>query len=485
MSKNSKEFIPRLTFAALRGGSGKTIASLGVARALARRGQKITVFKKGPDYIDAAWLSQAAGTPCYNLDAFLMSRQTLTGSFYHRAACSDLAVIEGNRGLFDGVDIKGAFSTAQLAGMLGSRIILVVDCTKVTRTAAAMIKGCMDFEPDVSIAGIILNRVAGRRHESILRGAIEEYAGIPVLGKIPRLKQDPLPMRHLGLTPAFEYRGSEKALDMLADIAEDNIQLHRLKEIAAPLADCNQQVKDDTTSREIPAPMGSVKIGVIRDAAFQFYYPENLEALEKRGAELLFLNAVSDSQVPDMHGLYIGGGFPETQAQHLEANMELKHGLRKLIESGLPVYAECGGLMYLGRNLLWKDKKYQMLGVLEWDFVLKRRPVGHGYSVLSFSDNSPFFKKGDVIKGHEFHYSLPVPTGGSDNARFCCQVQRGHGFDGRVDGISYRNIFGTYTHIHALGNGKWGENMIKACMKYKKDRGTRPADHSELPMSGL
>ncbi len=467
MNENRHQAVPRLTFAALRGGSGKTIASLGVIRALARRGRKIAVFKKGPDYIDAAWLSQAAGNACYNLDAFLMSRDAITGSFLERTTGCDLAVIEGNRGLFDGVDIKGAFSTCQLARMIGSPVILVVDCTKVTRTAAAMIRGCIDFERDLTIAGVILNKVAGKRHEGILKGAIEEYTGLPVLGSIPRLKEDPLPMRHLGVTPAFEYTGPDEALDLLAGIAEENIQLERLEELASRFISSKRPSLAQTTEDKDPFLAEPVKIGVIRDASFQFYYPENLEALEKQGAELIFLNALTDSGIPGIHGLYIGGGFPETQAEGLASNIAFKEELRALIESGLPVYAECGGLMYLGRNLLWKDRSFSMLGVLDWDFVLKRRPVGHGYSILSFHRDSPFFRKDDEIRGHEFHYSLPVPAASQGGASFCCRVKRGHGFDGKVDGICYRNVFGTYTHIHALGNSQWGQNMARAALEYK------------------
>ncbi len=468
MKKNRQKFIPRITFAALRGGSGKTIAALGVTRALTHAGKKIAVFKKGPDYIDAAWLSMASGHPCFNLDAFLMSRDAITRSFARRSASSELAIIEGNRGLFDGVDVKGAFSTSQLAVILGSPVILVMDCTKVTRTAAAMVRGCINFEEGVNIIGVILNRVAGRRHENILKGCIEEYAGVPVLGIIPRMKHDPLPMRHLGVTPAFEYDAPDKALDQLARITRDNIDLDRIMELAstavvAPEASFPKDIPEDSAI----AGSAGVKIGVIRDASFQFYYPENLEALEKAGAKLIFLNALSDASVPDIHCLYIGGGFPETHAEQLSSNRSFKVRLKARIESGLPVYAECGGLMYLGRKLLWDDKNFEMLGILEWDFVLKKRPVGHGYSVLSFFRDSPFFKRGDVIQGHEFHYSQPVATGTSTTS-FSCRVERGHGFDGQFDGLCSGNVFGTYTHIHSLGNSRWGKQMVNAALAYKK-----------------
>lgn len=480
MNTNSKNFTPRITVAALRGGSGKTITSLGLARALAEQGHKIATFKKGPDYIDAAWLGMAAGRACRNLDPFLMTQQTIIRSFLQGSAGSNLAIIEGNRGLFDGVNLQGGFSTAELAKTLGSPVLLVVDCQKVTRTMAAMICGCRDFDPGTRILGVILNRVAGSRHETMLRQSIEEYAQIPVLGKIPRMKKDPLPMRHLGLTPADEYAGPEKALDLLAAIIRENLDINRLLKLARESATTVKLKEHQAECSEKSRFRSPVRIGVIRDAAFQFYYPENLEALEREGAELVFLNAISDRDVPDIDALYIGGGFPETQAEQLSANREFMEPLRNMIENGLPVYAECGGLMYLGRNLLWKDRSYPMLGVLDWDFVLKKRPVGHGYSILDFVRESPFFPAGDVLRGHEFHYSLPVRAG-NENGYFCCRVQRGHGFDGRADGFCYKNVFGTYTHIHGLGNEQWAARMAAAALKYKRRR-LSACNDTDFPM---
>ena len=470
MKNNPHQFISRITFAALRGGSGKTIASLGITRALSNRGKTIAVFKKGPDYIDAAWLARAAGRQCCNLDPYLMSREAIIRSFLRRSAASDLAVIEGNRGLFDGVDLKGGFSTAQLARIIGSPVVLVVDCTKVTRTMAAMVCGCRDFDQGVNIIGVILNRVAGGRHEKMLKDSIEMYARLPVLGVIPRMKKDPLPMRHLGLTPADEYEGPDAALDLLADIAEKNVDLERLLRLASRTGNSFPPVSENCPEPDETRPDRKITIGIVRDASFQFYYPENIEALQQQGARVVFLNAVSDTDVPDIHALYIGGGFPETQAQQLSENLPFKKKLRRLIEAGLPVYAECGGLMYLGRNLFWQDNAFQMLGILNWDFVLKKRPVGHGYSVLKFCRDSAFFKKGDIIRGHEFHYSQPVPAGRAGKGRFCCDVVRGHGFDGTAEGFSYKNVFGTYTHIHALGNEKWGRTIVDAAIRYKSKR---------------
>ncbi len=464
---NTNTPCPKLAFAALRGGSGKTIVSLGLTRALLNRGKNVAVFKKGPDYIDAAWLSRAADRPCYNLDTFLMGQNDVIRSFVRRSGNADISVIEGNRGLYDGMDTKGTFSTAELALMLGAPVVLVVDCTKVTRTMAAMICGCRDLDPRVNIAGVILNRVAGNRHRKILKSSIEEYSRIPVLGAIPRLKKDPLPMRHLGLTPTDEYSGPDEALNLLAQIVEDHIDIDKLMDTAGQSIAEIPEFEHAQGTEYAGRHAKNITLGVLRDASFQFYYPENIEALEQAGARVVFLNAVNDCRLPELHAMYIGGGFPETQAHLLSSNKDFMAGLRKLIEAGLPVYAECGGLMYLGRNILWKGNSFRMLDVINWDFVLNKKPVGHGYSILKFHRDSPFFKQGDRIQGHEFHYSQPVPTGDRQKGHFCCKVSRGHGFDGTTDGFCYKNVLGLYTHIHALGNRKWARSMVDAATRFK------------------
>ena len=457
--------IPSLTISALKGGSGKTLLTLGLARAWQRRGKKLVSFKKGPDYIDAKWLSRASGTPCYNLDPYLMPRPVIETSFAFRAQGSDFAVIEGNRGLYDGVDIDGAFSTAELAKWLNTPVILVIDCTKMTRTAAALVLGCKELDREVRIAGVVLNRIGGQRHESVLRKSIEKYTGIPVMGALPRMKKDPLPMRHLGVTPCEEHPDVDRALDELADWVAMHVDIDGLEVMAKELAPsaCVQC----TSAKKLPRTKRA-RIGVIKDSAFQFYYPENLEALEKAGAEIVFFSALSDHHIPAIDGLYIGGGFPETHAAQLAANTSLKTELRDAVESGLPVYAECGGLMYLGGNIIWKKESFQMTGILGWDFILEHRPVGHGYSIIKTEKDTPFFAPDTTLKGHEFHYSRPIQVGGQDPGELCCTVVRGHGFDGNREGLVYKNVFGTYTHIHALTLPKWADGIVTAAEKYRE-----------------
>ncbi len=478
--------IPRIVLAALRGGSGKTIVSLGLIGALVRQGIKICPFKKGPDYIDARWLASAAASPCYNLDPFLMDNETIVSSLVSRTKDGSFAVIEGNRGIFDGFDAAGSSSTAELAKLLNSAVLLVIDCTKATRTMAAMVLGCQNLDPQLRVSGVILNKIATPRHENIVTKAIETYTDTPVLGAIPRLRKDPLPMRHLGVTPADEHPEALSALKQLASLIQANVDLERIKQIAnaqPPLAlpdhvqSCNPMVEGRYSD-------GRPAIGVIKDAAFQFYYPENLEALESAGARIVFLNSLTDRGLPELDALYVGGGFPETHARELEKNRDFRDELKTAIEKGLPVYAECGGLMYLGRRIIWKEKAYMMVGALGWDFVIEKRPVGHGYTILEAMKGNPYFAPGEQIRGHEFHYSNPVLSDEATSGYPTFKVLRGHGFQGKLEGITRKNILATYTHIHARGNRIWAYSLVKAAKAFrhgkkalKMDPGHENTDH--------
>ncbi|MGQ9745746.1 MAG: cobyrinate a,c-diamide synthase [Dissulfurimicrobium sp.] len=458
----------RLIVSAIRGGAGKTVLTLGLLRLWRNQGLKTAAFKKGPDYIDAGWMTLASHSSCYNLDPFLMQSDVIERSFLSRAKDADISLIEGNRGIFDGSDSKGSGSTAGLAKILRAPVILTLDCTKMTRTAAAVCLGCKAFDPDLNLAGVVLNQVAQGRHESVLRRAIEDEAGIKVFGALPRLKKDPLPMRHLGVTPWEEYPEAEQALDGLGQLIKDHVDTQGLLDVARntkDMAKCNTEANNPLFKK---APSYGLRIGVFRDAAFQFYYPENLEAIECAGANLVFLNAINDKVIPELDAIYIGGGFPETQAKALSANKEMLSEIKMRIEQGIPVYAECGGLMYLGAALVWNGKRYPMAGVFGWDFVVHERPVGHGYSTIEVVHANPFYSHGEVIKGHEFHYSKPIPADTGASGELTCKVIRGYGFDGTSDGICYKNCFGTYTHVHTLWQKDWGRRIVHAALKFKK-----------------
>ncbi|MGD8916636.1 MAG: hydrogenobyrinic acid a,c-diamide synthase (glutamine-hydrolyzing) [Syntrophobacterales bacterium] len=460
---NSK---PRVVIAGLRGGSGKTTLSLGLVAAWRHRAGEVVPFKKGPDYIDAGWLALAAGQPCYNLDQYMMSGEQILDSFRQHTQKAQGAVIEGNRGLFDGMDADGSFSTAELAKLLQAPVILVVDGSMVTRTAAAVVLGCQHLDPEVPIQAVVLNRVAGPRHQEMLQTTIERYCGVPVVGAIPKLKEDDFPERHMGLVTALEHPEAREAILARIQIVERYLDLEKVLAIANQAPPLNWQPNRPT--KRVSKAYRQPTIGIIRDSAFQFYYPENLEALERRGASLLTINALQDTFLPELDGLYIGGGFPETHAEQLAANDQLRKGLRSAIEAGLPVYAECGGLMYLGRSLEIKDNIYPMVEALPMDFRLEQKPQGHGYTELEVVNTNPFYPVGTTLKGHEFHYSRVTRFDLSPES-LAFAMRRGAGILDRKDGVCYKNTLATYSHVHAIGTPVWAEGLIRRALAYQRE----------------
>lgn len=456
---------PRLIISALRGGSGKTILSLGIVAALKKAGFQIAPFKKGPDYIDAGWLSLAAGRPCYNLDTFLIDSSAIKQSFSIYSDQCDFAIIEGNRGLYDAIDTIGRTSTAELGKTLATPLILCIDCTKTTRTMAAVVSGCCLFDPDTPIKAVVLNRVAGHRHEQILRNSIEGYCHVPVIGAIPKLRQHQFPERHMGLVPTAEHDWAADAVNSAAEIIGKHIDLDHLIQIARQAP---SDAWPDAQILPLPSPVKDAPvIGVIRDSAFQFYYAENLEALQRAGAQLEFFSALTCSDLPRIDALYIGGGFPETHARQLADNVTLRKQIRQAAHQGLPVYAECGGLMYLGEALELEGKHYPMVGIFPAVFGISRRPRGHGYTVVDVSGANPFFPVGVQIKGHEFHYSSVVNWRGVDTD-LVFDMNRGEGFFNRKDGLRFKNVLATYTHIHAQGTPVWAPAMVRLAGDYRQ-----------------
>jgi len=455
---------PRLIIAGLKGSSGKTTVSLGLISAWRKTGLSIVPYKKGPDYIDAGWLSSAAGRPCYNLDPFLISKANILYSFQEHFDKADCAVIEGNRGLYDGMDSAGTYSTAELAKMLKAPVLLVLDCAKVTRTAAAILLGMQKFDRKVDIKGVVLNQIAGSRHEKIIRETIEKYCKIPVLGAVPKFEKDFLTARHMGLTPFQEHSGVEKTLSRAGEIAREYLDLDGILEIA------QNAVPLKTGHRDLPpTPNPIVRIGIISDSAFQFYYPENFEELEKRGAELVVISALRERKLPDIDALYIGGGFPETNAISLAKNTAFKRSLSKAVEGGLPVYAECGGLMYLGEALVLGKKTYPMAGIFPVKFCLEKKPQAHGYTIVEITGENPFYPKGTILKGHEFHYSRVIDRETKPGVHFSFQMKRGQGIIDKRDGLCYKNVLATYTHLHALGSPEWADSLVKQAYFHKKE----------------
>ena len=461
---------PRMIFSAFRGNSGKTFLTVGVGACLRRRGKKVFPFKKGPDYIDPAWLEVATGYPCHNLDLFLMERGGMISSFAAIARKSDCVLVEGNRGLFDGMDRDGSYSTAELAKLLRAPLILIADCTRATRTVAAMIIGCQQFDPDVTIRGVILNRIGGARHEAMVRSVVEAHCGVPVLGAVPRIHEGIFPERHMGLVPPQECAGAATIVDEAARIVDRYVDMDRLWEIARDAPAVSFDDLEERDREPVVCPLERPRIGLIRDSAFWFYYPDNLEALESSGAILMECSALRDEELPPMDALYIGGGFPETHAAKLAANAGFRESLKKAVEAGLPVYAECGGLMYLGKELVLESGIFPMVGVFPLRFTVERTPQGHGYTILEVDRPNPYFPVGETLHGHEFHYSR-IREGEEGCIATAFQVKRGRGIQDRRDGLCFKNVLATFSHLHAFGAKGWAKALCDQAVAYRRSNG--------------
>lgn len=443
---------------------------MGILTALRQRGLEVAVFKKGPDYIDPAWLSLAAGTACRSLDTYMVEPEVVVQRFMTHAEKADISLIEGNRGLFDGKDVSGTHSTAQLAKLLRAPVVLVVDVAKSTRTIAAVVKGCVDFDPELEIAGVILNRVANERHLKLVSDSIGRHCGVPVVGAIPKLGGDSalIPGRHLGLVTPSEHRGGAELEPRLREIAERFLDLESIIEIAGSAGSLSCAVAGSPCRSPARA-----KIGYFKDSVFTFYYPENLEALEASGAELAPVSSLSDPSLPEVDALYIGGGFPETHAEQLVRNRAMMRAVKEAAAEGLPIYAECGGLIYLARSLRCKDVVYPMAGLFPIDLAMYQRPVGHGYTSLEVDARNPFYPVGTSLRGHEFHYSGPVAR--LEGVESCMRVGSGVGVGDSRDGLIRFNTLACYTHVHADGVESWASAMVSRAADHAVRRGKREA----------
>lgn len=429
--------------------SGKTTVTLGLCRALRCRGLTVQPFKKGPDYIDPIWHAQAAGRPSYNLDFHMMTRAEIGALFTRHAAEADIALIEGNKGLYDGMDPAGSDSNAALAKLLGAPVILVLDTQGMTRGIAPLLLGYQAFDAGVNIAGVILNKVGGPRHEDKLRAVIERYTDIRVLGAVPRDAGLQIMERHLGLIPGNEAEYAEARIKGIATAVAAHVDLDALCAAAA-----GASVLPHAQPRPAPPNGDGLRIALARDRAFGFYYEEDLDTLRDAGVQLVALDTLTDEHLPAVDGLILGGGFPEVFARRLEANHSLRREIRSAIEAGLPTYAECGGLMYLSQAIEWQGERAEMVGVVPGAAVMGNRPVGRGYAVLASTGASRLAAApGQVIPAHEFHHS--ALCGLPEGLDYAYRVERGHGMDGRHDGYLYRNLLAAYCHRRGSGEAGW------------------------------
>ena len=453
----------RLLISAAHKSSGKTTITLGLCAALAERGLSVQPFKKGPDYIDPMWLGQASGRPCHNLDFYCMSHDEILSTVGQYSADADISLIEGNKGLYDGLDLHGSNSNAALARLVQAPVVLVLDARGMTRGIAPLILGYQAFDPQIRIAGVILNQLGGSRHEAKLRAVIEHYTDVRVIGGVHRHPELEIVERHLGLIPSNEETASTSRIRQIRKVIGAAVDLDALLASANDAALAYEPLFPDTVATDEP-----VRIGIARDMAFGFYYPGDLAALERAGAELVMINTLTDSSLPAIDGLFIGGGFPETQMQALAANTAMRQQIREAIGNGLPAYAECGGLMYLCRSLRWQDKQYELAGVIPADCVMHPRPQGRGYVRLRETAAMPWAGPGPdgEIAAHEFHYSALENISGP--LTFAYDVVRGTGVDGEHDGIVINNLLASYTHMRDTGQHHWAGrfvDFVKRCRR--------------------
>lgn len=462
--------IPRIVVGAIQGRSGKTTFTIGLLRALRDMGYVVQPYKKGPDYIDPSWATYASGQKSRNLDAFMMADDQILHTLVQGSQHADFSVIEGAMGIFDGFDVEGSNSTAQMAKLTQTPVILVVSGQRITRSVAALINGVIAFDPDIHIAGVILNQVARPRHLNIMTKSIETYCDVPILGALPKSREVEIPDRHLGLIPAHEQVSLAQRIEALGDLVRQHVDIDKVLDVGrqAPA------LTDPVPPRPVKVRSFRPKIGVFQDRAFSFYYPENLEALEREGADLVAINALEDTDLEGIDGLYIGGGFPEVMAAELAANTAMRQAVKDFALAGKPIYAECGGLMYLSQEIETQEGHFPMVGVIPGRVRMEGKPQGHGYAIQKIRPGNPYFPEGSLLRGHEFHHSRVIFDQVPDLEAFGFETQRGHGMvvqgDQRYCGWQKGQVFATYHHMHSSTCPDWASAFVEiAEASHKKD----------------
>ncbi len=460
MVENMKPQCKGLMISAPKKSSGKTTLTLGISQALVQKGKILRVFKKGPDYIDPMWHKAATGKNCYNIDPYWMDSTLCKKRFLTWSQGVDISIVEGNHGLHDSMDLEGQNSGAFLSKLLNIPVLLVVDGSGMNRGVAAIVLGQQNLDPEVKIGGVILNNVANQRQAGKQVAAIEHYCDIPVVGALPRSLDIGIKERHLGLVTIHENPDVQDILHKLAKTVNENCDLDKILSIAGDI-----QLPSIDIGLFAKPVASKVRIGVAYDKAFCFYYPDNLQALREAGAELVFFDTLNDCSLPEMDGLYLGGGFPESFLNELENNRNIRSALHEKIERGLPVYAECGGLMYLTRSITRNGIKREMVGAIPADVLFQKKPVGKGYAELTTMQADGWFKTDRLIKGHEFHYSRLSNL--EAGIKYNYTIQRGTGIDGKHDGIIHHNILAAYTHIHSTVVPEWAPGFVETVYQLK------------------
>jgi len=449
-----------IVIAGTQSGVGKTTVTLGMIAALRRRGLTVQPFKVGPDFIDPGHHTRAAGRVCRNLDGWMLSQEDNLALFRRHAGEADIAVVEGVMGLFDGYDgLSEAGSTAQIAKWLGLPVLLVVDARSMARSAAALVHGFATFDPALTLAGVFCNRVGGAAHLKYLEQSLSQLDGIKCLGGLPRETELAIPERHLGLFTAEDHPLEEKRLEHLADCLERHLDLDGLL-AALPVL----PIPAETPVAEEPH---TVRLGVARDQAFCFYYQENLELLARYGAELVPFSPLNDRVLPEnLHGLYLGGGYPELSAASLAANMGMKRSIARQAAAGLPIYAECGGLMYLSQEIEdLEGKRHPMAGVLPLQVRMLPRLRALGYREVTLAASGLLGPAGTRARGHEFHYSEIVA--GTAGLAKQYQITARQGQKAAPEGYCLNRVLASYVHLHFLSNPEVARHLVAKCREYQ------------------
>ena len=454
---------PRLVIAGTHSGVGKTSIVLGILGALHARGVQVQGFKVGPDFIDPMYHREVTGSPSYNLDAWLMGQDGVRKTLARLAPTNGVAIVEGVMGMFDGRSTGTEGSTAEVAAILESPVLLVVDVGGMSRSAAALVQGYARFDPDLHVAGVVLNRVGGPRHYQLVKTAIEEQAGVPVWGYLAWNDGLVLPERHLGLVPVGEDATFQRVCAALGAAAERSIDMPAIMATA-----------ESAPAFEVPADDGPVaaatmaRIGVARDAAFNFYYDANLQWLRRWGAELVEFSPLADPELPvDVDGLYFGGGFPEVFAKGLAENVSCMASLRRAHQAGMPIYAECGGLMYLVEAIQdAAGARYPMVGLLPGICRLTERLQNFGYKEVVCLRDSVLGQAGLRTRGHEFHYSI---WQGRPPASSLYRTRSSHGDEGD-EGYSVDNLTASYVHLHFDACPQVSRSLVEKAAAFRRHR---------------
>jgi cobyrinic acid a,c-diamide synthase len=450
-----------LVIAGSHSGVGKTTISLGLMAAFKKRGLKVQGFKVGPDFIDPGHHSKLLGTPSRNLDGWMLSKAYNLDTFSQSMYDKDLAIVEGVMGLFDGYDgCSEEGSTAQMAKWLDCPVILVVDASSMARSIAALVHGFHTFDPDLRLVGVIANRVGSQTHARFLAEAMESIPTISFLGGLPRSKEITIPERHLGLITSDEDPYSLDLFDTLALLMEEHLELDKLNELAV----FRMNRKKTALSK---AGQSGLRLGVARDEAFCFYYQDNLDLLTRFGADLCFFSPVRDSHLPpDLSGLYLGGGYPELFARQLGENHHLKGEILAAARGGMPVFAECGGFMYLTRSIEVEQRDYPMVGLYPFKTRMLSRRKALGYREVELKKGTLLGPQGLRARGHEFHYSELINE--TEEIADLYHVSNRDGMTVGVDGFMAYNTLAGYIHFHFGSNPEMAANFVASCRDYKK-----------------